>query len=236
VFLLWVQAARQEINDLPGLIQAARDKKKATGQNWVMAGFAEESLESLLTAYLNISYQLDMKYMPCPSGGDAAVALAEGRADSVIGTPAAEAEYFRTGKNKPIAAFSQSMPEEFASVPKFTETENKFSIEIPRMIVGPRGMSIEAQAYYARLFHSVFKNPEWEAYRRKNGLYGKFLTGPALTDHTLQQMNAHKVMAAVITVMEGMQGSRSGVPKPQEQAKGAVPTPAKISPTKPSVR
>jgi putative tricarboxylic transport membrane protein len=202
VFLLWVQTARQDIKDLPSLIQAARDKKKTTGQDWVMAGYADQSTDSLLTAYLNVTYQLNMKYMSCPSGGDAALALVEGRADSAVSTPSAQADPYQANKTKPIVAFSQSLPENLASVPKFSEAEKKFSIEVPRMIVGPKGMSLDAQTYFVHLLHKVFTDPEWETYRQKNGLHGKFLTGPALVDHTLEQMNAHKIMAEVIDVMK----------------------------------
>jgi putative tricarboxylic transport membrane protein len=167
VFMIWVPASRQDITDLTSLMQAASNKKKTTGQNWVMAGFGEESTDGLLTGYLSITHQADIKYLPNSSGGEAAKALLEGRADSSISTPAVQNENHRTGKVKPVVVFSQNPPEQYAAIPRYAETDKKFSIEVPRMVVGPKGMSLEAQSYYVHLFNKVFKSPEWEAYRQK---------------------------------------------------------------------
>jgi putative tricarboxylic transport membrane protein len=244
VLMFWVAAARQDITDLPSLTQAIHDKNQTTGQDWVVAGFGRESTGALLTEYFAITQQAKLKFQPCASGGDAANLLLENKADIVLSTPAnLEEDYHQTKKIKPILAFAKNLAEPYADIPRYSEAENKFSIEIPRMIVGSKGMSLEAQAYYVSLLNKVFKTPEWGSYMRENALQGKFLTGPALVDKTLEQMNAHKIMAEVVGVfgtMRAPNGAAASTPsqapaaaaaqKPHEPAKGE---PAKgATPTK----
>lgn len=203
VMMLWVPGGRRDITSLDDFVNAVREKKKRTGQDWVMAGFGEESVDTLLTKFLSVNYQIEMKHLACASGGEAAKRMVEGQADATIGPVSVHLDYYKAGKSKPLVNFSGERFKEFADVPTLIESGVKFSLEAHRSISGPQGMSNEARDFYAALFKKAFDTPEWQNYRTQNVLRGDFLTGPDLRASMLRQLKMHRIMISFIDMMKG---------------------------------
>jgi putative tricarboxylic transport membrane protein len=207
--MLWVQGGRKDINTIADFVNAVREKKAKTGQDWVMSGFGEDSTNRLLSSLLEASYELKIKYIASASGGEAAKLLAEGQADSAINPPAPLNDSYKAGKSRPIMTFSEEREKEFANIPTLVESGVKFSLGPQRSVSGPPGMSAEAQDYYTRLFQKVFETPEWQEYRAKNSLHGQFASGPALLKSMLRELKMHRVMISFMDMIKKLDDKKN---------------------------
>jgi tripartite-type tricarboxylate transporter receptor subunit TctC len=207
--ILWVPGGRKDINTLADFANAVREKKAKTGQDWVMSGFGEESTSRLLTNFLEANYEIKLKYLTTLSGGDSGKQVMEGQAESTINPPAPLNDAYKTGKLKPVVAFSEERQKEFANVPTMIETGVKFSLEPQRSISGPPGMSPEAREYYSRLFRKVFDTPEWQDYRVKSSLHGQFTSGPELLKSMLRELKMHRVMISFMDMIKNLDVKKS---------------------------
>lgn len=201
--MLWVPGDRNDINNIADFVKAVREKKGRAGPGWVMAGFGEESVDTLLGNFLGVNYQIEMQRLACNSGGEAADRMVAGQADATIGPVSVHLNHFKAGKSKPILAFSDERNSRFPHVPTLKEAGVKFSLEAHRSISGPPGMDREAQEYYAKVFRKAFDAPEWQAYRTQNAFRGEFLTGPELRAVMLKELKMSRVMLSFIDAMKG---------------------------------
>jgi tripartite-type tricarboxylate transporter receptor subunit TctC len=61
-----------------------------------------------------------------------------------------------------------------------------------RSVIGPPGMSKDAQAYYVCVFDQVYQSSAWQGYVKKEGLIPGWLTGGALTKYFVEEREAHR--------------------------------------------
>ena len=74
-----------------------------------MAGTGKAQEDELLTAFLNKTYGLNMKYVPFKGGGDVAKALAGKNADSTVNNPSEALGFYEAGTVLPLAAFTADL-------------------------------------------------------------------------------------------------------------------------------
>ncbi len=197
VFLLWVNAERTDINTVDDFVKAV----KAKGGEWIMAGTGTGAEDSLLTDFLNATYGLRMSYKPFKGGGEVARELAEKRADSTVNNPSEQDEFYPKGLTKPIAAFSAQRLAGYPRVPALRETGMEFHYLMQRSVVGPPGMTKDAESYYQRLFQRFFDSPTWQQYRTKNSLAGAFLTGEGLRQYWMREREKHMRWKMALDIM-----------------------------------
>lgn len=188
-FLLWVNKSKG-ITDVEGFVKAA----KAKGNNWIMAGTGKGQEDQLLTDFLNRAYGLNMKYVPYKGGGRVAKELAGNNADSTVNNPSEQLGFYEAGTTIPIAAFTPDRLPLFPNAPTFNELGKPFVYFMQRSVVGPPGMSKEAQAYYRDVFARVYASNEWQKYMKKKSLQGGLLTDGALKAYWKRELANHKVM------------------------------------------
>lgn len=188
-FVLWVHKD-SGITDLDGFVKAAKEK----GNDWVMAGTGKAQEDELLTSFLNKTYGLNMKYVPFKGGGDVAKALAGKNADSTVNNPSEALGFYEAGTVVPIAAFTPDRLALFPNAPTFKEKGHEMSYFMQRSIVGPEGMSADAEAFYVDLFKKVYATEDWQAYMKKQALQGEFMSGTALMDYFKQGRDNHQMM------------------------------------------
>lgn len=209
-FLLWVHGDRKDVNSMADFVNAVRKKKREAGAAWVMGGSGEDSEDAMLTAWLNQQYDMDIKYQAFGGGVEVARQLQDKGIDSSLNIRSDIGTAHAEGKMKPLVVFSSERLAAFPDVPTLLETGGSLSHQMPRVIAGPPGMSIEAQLYYVKLFKKVFDSPEWRAYREQYSLTGRFMTGPALTEYWQDEIRKRRMMLAANGVFSLMnRGARA---------------------------
>lgn len=197
-FLLWVHK-ESGITDVAGFVKAA----KAKGKGWIMAGTGKASEDNLLTDFLNVSYGLDIKYVPYKGGGDVAKQLAGQHANSSVNNPSEAEGFYKAGTVVPLAAFTDARMANFPDAPTFKELGKDFEYYMQRSVVGAPKMSAEALAYYQNLFKKVFESDEWQAYRTKKSLRGDLISGDAMKAYWQENNDRHREMLIKMGAIKG---------------------------------
>ncbi len=197
VFILWVHSDNAKINTIEDFVKAARKK----GKDWVMAGTGKGAEDNLITDFLNATYKLSMSYKPMKGGGAVAKELAEKRADSTVNNPSEQAKYYPKGITKPIVVFTPKRLPQYNRTPALRETGMDFHYFMQRSVVGAPAMSAGAVQFYQRLFTQLFNGSDWQAYRKKNSLRGKLLTGAALRKYWLAGREKHARWQMALDIM-----------------------------------
>ena len=187
-FLLWVKSDSgiTNVDEFVAAVKATKDGE------WLMGGTGSGSEDNILTDYLNETYGLKIKYIPYKGGGAVAKALAGGHIQSTVNNPSEQDGFYKAGKTRPLAAFTDKRLAMYPQAPTFKELGKDFSYFMQRSVVGAPGMSKDAVAYYQKLFANVYKTAEWQSYRKKKSLQGEFLTGDKLKSYWSHAINVHK--------------------------------------------
>jgi len=192
-FVLWVHKD-SGITNIDEYVAAV----KKAGSDWTMAGTGRGGEDELLTAFLNKTYGLDMKYIPFKGGGDVAKQLAGKHADSTVNNPSEALGFYQSGDVVPIVTFTKTRLPQFPDVPTMTEVGKPYSYFMQRSVVGPPDMSEEAYEFYRDVFKKVYDSEEWQAYMKKESLLGEFITGNDLLDYWKVNYDTHKKLLTEI--------------------------------------
>ncbi len=191
-FLLWV--ADPKIKTIDDYAKAV----KAKGGNWKMGGTGSGQEDSLVTAMLAKAYGLKMTYVPYKGGGTVAAQLVGHHINSTVNNPSEQLGFFQAKKSHPIAAFTDDRMAGFPA-PTFKQLGKDLVYYMDRQVVGPPGMSKDAQAFYMKLFQQVAATPEWKSYLKKNALVGTDIEGADLHDYIGKRYELHKQLMSLWT-------------------------------------
>ncbi|MEX0694228.1 MAG: tripartite tricarboxylate transporter substrate binding protein, partial [Rhodospirillales bacterium] len=169
-------------------------KAKSEGNKWIMGGTGKAQEDELLTEFLNNNFGLKIKYVPYKGGGEVAKQLAGKHLNSSVNNPSEALGFYQSGDLIPIVSFTAERLPLFPDVPTVKEKGTDFSYGMQRAVVGAPGMSADAQKYYQDLFSKVFNSKQWQAYRKKQSLFGDELTGDALKAYWKAQRERHRKM------------------------------------------
>jgi putative tricarboxylic transport membrane protein len=186
-FILWVHKD-SGIKTIDQFVAAA----KKEGSGWTMAGTGKGGEDELLTAFLNKTYGLDMKYVPFKGGGDVAKQLAGKHANSTVNNPSEALGFYESGDVVPIVTFTGERLPLFPDTPTMTEVGKPYSYYMQRSVVGPPSMNSAAYEYYRGVFQKVYDSEEWQAYMKKKSLLGEFITGDDLHDYWVVNNDTHR--------------------------------------------
>ncbi|MEM8554756.1 MAG: tripartite tricarboxylate transporter substrate binding protein [Pseudomonadota bacterium] len=188
-FVLWVNAD-SDITSLDDFVVAV----KAKGGEWKMGGTGTGQEDSLVTAMLEETFDLDITYVPFKGGGAVAKALVGGHIDSTVNNPSEQMGFWQAGKSRPLAAFTEDRLAVFPDVPTMGELGHPMTYTMQRSFVAPPGMPAEAVAYYTEMFEKVAATEEWQTYTSEKALLPDFLTGDALQDYFLVEREKHRAI------------------------------------------
>lgn len=188
-FILWVHKD-SGITNIEQFVAAA----KKAGKGWTMAGTGKGGEDELLTAFLNKTYDLDMRYVPFKGGGRVAKELAGQHANSTVNNPSEALGFYESGDVIPIVAFTKERLSQFPDTPTMAEVGVPYSYFMQRSVVGTPGMSDEAYEFYKEVFEKVYNSEEWKAYMKKKSLLGEYLTGKGLLEYWKVNNDTHRKM------------------------------------------
>lgn len=186
-FILWVHKD-SGIKNIDEFVAAA----KKAGSGWTMAGTGKGGEDELLTAFLNKTYGLQMKYVPFKGGGRVAKELAGKHADSTVNNPSEALGFYESGDVVPIVTFTGERLPQFPDVPTMTEVGKPYTYYMQRSVVGTPKMSNEAYEFYRDVFKKVYDSDEWQSYMKKKSLLGEFITGEDLLDYWKVNNDTHR--------------------------------------------
>ncbi len=166
-------------------------KAKADGNKWVMGGTGKNSEDNIITDYLNLTYGLDMKYIPYKGGGAVAKQVAGKQLNSSVNNPSEALGFYESGDMVPLVAFTDTRLPMFPDVPTLKEKGSDFSYFMQRAVVGAPGMSTDAADYYTGVFLKVYNSAAWQDYKSKKSLMGNFMSGSDLKSYWVTQRDRH---------------------------------------------
>lgn len=121
----------------------------------------------------------EMPYITYDGTGDAITALLGGHVDVLISKPAASSEYVEAKLIAPILALSTTRyTGNLADAPTLSEVGEYNDVEVPvwRGVVGPKGMSEDALAFWSDVFKQVSESEAWKTeYLEANKLLSHYM-------------------------------------------------------------
>lgn len=192
-FVLWVNAD-SDIETLDDYVAAV----KAAGGAWKMGGTGTGQEDSLVTAMLEKEFGIEMTYVPFAGGGTVAKNLIGGHVDSTVNNPSEQMAFWKAGKSRPIAAFTEERIDVFADVPTMRELGHDLVYTMQRSFVGPPGMPEAAQAFYVQLLTDLSQTEEWQSYAAEQALVTDLLTGDELQAYLLAERDLHEKLLAAM--------------------------------------
>ena len=192
-FVLWVNAD-SDIETLDDYVAAV----KAADGAWKMGGTGTGQEDSLVTAMLEQEFGVEMTYVPFAGGGTVAKNLIGGHVDSTVNNPSEQMAFWKAGKSRPIAAFTEERIDVFADVPTMRELGHDLVYTMQRSFVGPPGMPEAAQAFYVQLLTDLSQTEEWQSYAAEQALVTDLLTGEELQAYLLAERDLHEKLLSAM--------------------------------------
>ncbi|WP_245972226.1 Bug family tripartite tricarboxylate transporter substrate binding protein [Rhodovulum iodosum] len=192
-FILWVNS-ESDIETLDDYVAAVKE----AGGTWKMGGTGSGQEDSLVTAMMENEFGLEYTYVPFDGGGTVAKNLIGNHIDSTVNNPAEQMGFYKAGKSRPIATFSEERLEAFPDVPTMRELGHDLVYTMQRSFVAPKDMPDAAVAYYTDLFKKVSETEEWQKYAADEALDAQFLSGDDLQQFLLNGREVHR------NILDGM--------------------------------
>ncbi|MGC9419802.1 MAG: Bug family tripartite tricarboxylate transporter substrate binding protein [Rhodovulum sp.] len=186
-FILWVNAD-SDIETLDDYVAAVKE----AGGEWKMGGTGSGQEDSLVTAMLEEEFGLQYTYVPFDGGGTVAKNLIGNHIDSTVNNPSEQMGFYKAGKSRPIATFTEERLEAFPDVPTMRELGHDLVYTMQRSFVGPKDMPAEAVAFYTDMFTKLSQTDEWQKYAADEALDAQLLTGDDLQQFLLQGRETHR--------------------------------------------
>jgi tripartite-type tricarboxylate transporter receptor subunit TctC len=163
---------------------------------YIMGGTGTGQEDSLVIAFMEKAFDIDVKYIPYKGGGDVAKDLAGQTIMATVNNPAETKGFYANGDVVPLLAFSDERLPAFPDVPTVKEKGQDFAYYNQRAVVGAPGMSAEAAAYYQELFKTIYDSEEWQGYMESESLSPLWMTPEEQTAYWALQIENHKTLLA----------------------------------------
>lgn len=174
------------------------DTVKSMNGEYVTGGTGTGQEDSIVFAYVSQALGLDYKYIPYGGGGEVAKELAGKQIMATVNNPSEAKGFFESGDLVPLLVFTDEPMDVYAGVPTIKEKGHDFSYYNQRAIVGPPGMSAEAQEFYVNVFTEVFNSEEWQNYMKSQSMDALWLSVDEQRAYWNQQIDIHAKLLAEI--------------------------------------
>jgi len=144
--------------------------------NGLSVGVADQ-LDKICVYDINNSYGVQFKDVYFDSAGEIATALMGGHVNFGMFNPSECAALVESGDLKALGIFAtERNPAPFDDVPTFTEMgHGDLVFAMSRGILGPAGMSREAQQFWSDVFKVVCESDKWKEYLNTGGLTDSYM-------------------------------------------------------------
>jgi tripartite-type tricarboxylate transporter receptor subunit TctC len=142
-----------------------------------------------------------MKYIPYKGGGEVAKELAGKQVNSTVNNPSEARGFYESGDVVPLVVFTPERLPNFPDVPTLKEKGQDFSYYMQRAVVGAKGMSPEAAAYYQEVFKKLYDTQEWQDYMKKQSLVGTWLGAEETKAYWKEQRDRHEIILKAMGAM-----------------------------------
>lgn len=193
-FALWVHAD-SGITSFEGWLEEVR----AMDGEYVMGGTGTGQEDSLVIAWMEQEFDIDVKYIPYAGGGEVAKELAGKQIMATVNNPSEARGFYQAGDVVPLVAFSDERLPNFPEVPTVVELGHDWSYYNQRAVVGAPGMSDEAAAYYQDLFGKIYATEDWQNYMVSESLEPLPMSPEEQADYWALQVERH---TELLTLME----------------------------------
>ena len=166
--------------------------EKVKEGGYIMGGTGKGQEDSIVIAWLEKNYGLDIKYIPYKGGGDVAKDLAGQQIMASVNNPSEARGFYTSGDVVPLVAFSDERLPNLPDVPTVKEKGKDFSYYNQRAVVGAPGMSDEAAAYYRDLFTKIYDTPEWQEYMKSESLEALPMADSEAREYWKTQVSSHE--------------------------------------------
>lgn len=170
--VLFVTGANSPYQTMEDAIQAIESNPKG-----LTVGCADQ-LDKICVYDINNSYGVDFNNVYFNSAGEIATAILGGHVEFGMFNPSECATLIEGGELRALGTFAtERCASPLEDVPTFTEMgHDDLVFAMSRGILGPEGMSEEAQRYWSEVFKKVCENDKWvKDYVEANGLTPTFM-------------------------------------------------------------
>ncbi|MBT5455464.1 MAG: tripartite tricarboxylate transporter substrate binding protein [Rhodospirillaceae bacterium] len=190
-FQLWVTVD----SGIKSVEDYVKTVKKAGRASWKMGGTGKGQEDSLVTGLLEQKFGFRVTYVPFKGGGTVAKQLIGKHINSTVNNPSEQVGFWDAGKSRPLASFTPKgkLKGKWGKIPTFEELGygKDMVYYMQRSVVGPPGMSKDAQAFYVGVFQKVYQSSPWQNYLAKKGLVPGWLTGSKLQSYFIAERAKH---------------------------------------------
>lgn len=170
--VLFVTGANSPYQTMDDAIEAIKSNPKG-----LTVGCADQ-LDKICVFDINTSYGVDFNNVYFNSAGEIATAILGGHVEFGMFNPSECATLIEGGELRALGTFAtERCAAPLEDVPTFTEMgHDDLVFAMSRGILGPEGMSEEAQRYWSDVFKKVCENDKWvKDYVEANGLTPTFM-------------------------------------------------------------
>ncbi len=167
-----------------------------SSDEYIMGGTGQGQEDSIVIAFMEKAFDINVKYIPYKGGGDVAKDLAGQQIMATVNNPAETKGFYANGDVVPLLAFSDERMPAFPDVPTVKEKGYDFSYYNQRAVVGAPGMSAEAAEYYQNLFKTIYESEEWQGYMETESLSPLWMTPDEQKAYWVTQIENHKELLA----------------------------------------
>ncbi len=171
---------------------------RAQDGEYVMGGTGTGQEDSLVIAFLENEFDLDVKYIPYDGGGAVAKDLAGQQVMATVNNPSEAKGFYEAGNVVPLVAFSDERLPAFPDVPSIKEMGADFSYYNQRAVVGAPGQSPEAAEYYQTLFKTIYDTEEWQGYMESESLSPLWMNPDEQAAYWNTQIERHRELLATM--------------------------------------
>lgn len=189
-FVLWVH----KDSGITSFDQWLETVKSA--DEYIMGGTGTGQEDSIVVAFMEKAFEIDVKYIPYKGGGDVAKDLAGQQVMATVNNPAETKGFYANGDVVPLLVFSDERMPAFPDVPTVKEIGHDFSYYNQRAVVGAPGMSDEAAEYYQNLFKTIYDSEEWQGYMESESLSPLWMSPDEQKAYWQTQIENHKELLA----------------------------------------
>jgi putative tricarboxylic transport membrane protein len=191
-FVLWVHKD-SGITTFEEWLEAVK-----ASDDYIMGGTGKGQEDSIVIAYLEKAFDINVKYIPYKGGGDVAKELAGQQIMATVNNPSETKGFYANGDVVPLLSFSDERMPAFPDVPTLKEKGHDFSYYNQRAVVGAPGMSDEAAEYYQSLFETIYNSEEWQAYMETESLSPLWMNAEEQLAYWDTQIVNHKDLLAAL--------------------------------------
>lgn len=189
-FLLWVHKD-SGITTFEEWLDAVK-----ASDDYIMGGTGKGQEDSIVIAFLEKAFDINVKYIPYKGGGAVAKDLAGQQIMATVNNPAETKGFYVNGDVVPLLSFSDERMSAFPDVPTLKEKGHDFSYYNQRAVVGAPGQSAEAAEYYQNLFKTIYETEEWQGYMESESLSPLWMNPDKQKAYWNTQIATHKELLA----------------------------------------